>query len=126
MSVSVADPVFQHQPAQPAQPAIPIQQQVQQQAQQQVQLTPVSVSSSHNQLALPAPLPSANETISEPIQIFIENTNVPSGVPPTTSSPKEQQSVNVGLVIDEVQGIQNVQNEVTVKQDLDNSVHNDI
>ena len=86
----------------------------------------MSVSSSHNQLVLPAPLPSANETISEPIQIFIENTYVPSGAPPTTSSPKEQRSVNVGLVIDEVQGIQNVQNEVTVKQDLDNSVDNDI
>ena len=93
VSVSVADPVLQHQPAQPsqpAQPAVPIKQQVQQQAQQQAQLTPVSVSSSHNQLALLAPLPSANETISEPIQIFFEITNVPSGVPPTTSSPKEQ------------------------------------
>ena len=72
-------------------------------------------------IAPPPPARAANETIMEPIQIFIGNE-----VPPAASTPKEQEAVNLGLVVGDVMPVENVVNEVMINNVLDTSVDKDI
>ena len=105
VSLSVADPVQAAHPA--VQPAI--RQQLNHSQPGQLAIAP------------PPPARAANETITEPIQIFIGNE-----VPPAASTPKEQETVNLGLVVEDVTPVENVVNEVTINNVLDTSVDKDI
>ena len=105
VSLSVADPVQAAHPA--VQPAI---------CQQLNRSQPGQLA-----IAPPPPAHAANETIMEPIQIFIGNE-----VPPAASTPKEQETVNLGLVVEDVTPVENVVNEVTINNVLDTSVDKDI